>query len=146
MLAESAAEAGNQILETVDAGGEITAIRGLAGPGHVIYSAFAGYYLGLAKFNPENAGPIVAKGLLIAAFIHALYNTLVSIVPGVASLIVPDVPMLVLFFGFVVVYQGLFGYILYRKLQRYRGVYKRVHDADEPPLTPERTEFDPETN
>jgi len=28
--------------------------RALAGPGHVIYSAWAGYYLGLAKFNPEN--------------------------------------------------------------------------------------------
>ena len=147
ILAQMGVDVGNQLLETIDAGGEITAVRGLAGPGHVIYSAFAGYDLGLAKFNPDNAGPIVAKGLLIAAFIHALYNTLVSIVPVLAFLVVPGVPILLLFFGFVVVYQGLFGYILYRKLQRYRTRYKRVHEtAPSPSLTPERTEFDPETS
>lgn len=133
------------VAETLEAGGGITAVRGLAGPGHVIYSAFAGYYLGLAKFNPENAGPIIAKGLLIAAFIHATYNTLVGLVPGLASLLVPGVPILVLFFGFVVVYQGVFFYILYRKLKRYEAAYKRSHGgpvaADE--FDSERTEFDP---
>ncbi|MFB6180080.1 MAG: PrsW family intramembrane metalloprotease [Halorientalis sp.] len=53
-------------------------VRSLAGPGHVIYASFSGYYLGLAKFNRDNAGPIVVKGLLIAAFIHALYDTAVT--------------------------------------------------------------------
>ncbi|MGM0605337.1 MAG: PrsW family intramembrane metalloprotease, partial [Halobacteriota archaeon] len=66
----------------VAAGGEITAIRAFAGPGHVIYSAFAGYYLGLAKFNPDDRGPIVIKGLLIAAVIHATYNSTVGIATG----------------------------------------------------------------
>ncbi|TKR25628.1 PrsW family intramembrane metalloprotease [Natronomonas salsuginis] len=132
--------------DTLEAGGQITAVRGLAGPGHVVYSAFAGYYLGLSKFNRENAGPIVVKGLLIAAFIHATYNTLVGIVPGIVSLIVPGVPVLVLFFGFVVVFQGVFFYILYRKLKRYEAACKRSHDdvdtaAD---FGSELTEFDPE--
>jgi len=57
------------------------AARAFVGPGHVVFSAWAGFYLGLAKFNPDNWGPIVVKGLLIAAFIHGLYNSLVSIVP-----------------------------------------------------------------
>ena len=141
LLAQTVAE---RFTDALDAGGQITAVRGLAGPGHVIYSAFAGYYLGLAKFNRENAGPIIAKGLLIAAFIHATYNTLVGIVPGLASLIVPGVPILVLFFGFVVVYDGVFIYILYRKLQRYRALYENVggEDADASELSVERTEFD----
>jgi RsiW-degrading membrane proteinase PrsW (M82 family) len=135
------------VTETIQAGGEIAAVRGLAGPGHVVYSAFAGYYLGLAKFNRENAGPIVAKGLLIAAFIHATYNTLVGLVPGVVGLLVPGVPILVLFFGFVVVYQGVFLYILYRKLKRYEAAYRRTHEGPEraAEFEVEQTEFDPET-
>ncbi|WP_254537177.1 PrsW family intramembrane metalloprotease [Halomarina litorea] len=110
--------------------GSITAFRALAGPGHVIYSAFAGYYLGLAKFNRENAGPIVAKGILIAALIHATYNTLVSFVPSVAGAIL-GVGSLVAFFAFVVVYQGFFGYILYRKLKRYGRTYRAVQSETE---------------
>jgi len=133
--------------DTLEAGGEITAVRGLAGPGHVVYSALAGYYLGLAKFNRENFGPIVAKGILIAAFIHATYNTLVGIVPGLVWLLIPGVPIIPLFFGFVVVYQGVFFYILYRKLKRYETAYRRSHDT---PVTAdgfesELTEFDAES-
>jgi RsiW-degrading membrane proteinase PrsW (M82 family) len=133
--------------ETLQAGGQITAVRGLAGPGHVVYSAFAGYYLGLAKFNRENAGPIVAKGLLIAAFIHATYNTLVGLVPGIVSLLVPGVPVLVLFLGFVLVYQGVFFYILYRKLERYEAAYRRSHDTPEGAdrFDSDVVEFDAET-
>jgi RsiW-degrading membrane proteinase PrsW (M82 family) len=136
-----------EVTETIQAGGQIAAVRGLAGPGHVVYSAFAGYYLGLAKFNRENAGPIVAKGLLIAAFIHATYNTLVGLVPGLVSLLVPGVPVLVLFFGFVVVYQGVFLYILYRKLKRYEAAYRQAHEGAEraSEFEVEKTEFDPAT-
>ncbi len=137
-----------QFTDTVEAGGEITAVRSLAGPGHVIYSAFAGYYLGLAKFNRENAVPIILKGLIIAAFIHATYNVLVGIVPTLVSIVVPGVPVIVLFFGFVIVYVGLFFFILYRKLQRYRRTYREVHEDVEDPaeLEPELTEFDPDAN
>jgi RsiW-degrading membrane proteinase PrsW (M82 family) len=141
---------GSGIIGVAEMGGRITALRALAGPGHVIYSAFAGYYLGLAKFNRENAGPIVVKGLLIAALIHATYNVLVGIVPVVFSLAVGQflgvrIPQLVAFFAFVVIYDGIFGYALLRKLANYRDAYRSVHGAGdgEASLVPEPTEFDP---
>jgi RsiW-degrading membrane proteinase PrsW (M82 family) len=130
--------------EVIGAGGGITAYRALAGPGHVIYSAFAGYYLGLAKFNKQRAGPIVVKGLLIAAFIHATYNTLVGIIPPIAAALTGTSPLL-MFFGFVIVYDGVFGLILIRKLSRYRNAYQNVHEQDtyeEYAVVPERDEFD----
>jgi RsiW-degrading membrane proteinase PrsW (M82 family) len=144
LLAAGAAAYVAQFSETLQVGGQLAAVRGLAGPGHVIYSSFAGYYLGLAKFNRADAGPIVAKGLLIAALIHATYNTLVGVVPALVSLVVPGVPLLVLFFGFVVVYDGVFFYVLYRKLQRYRGAYVRAHQGPEraADFESELTEFD----
>lgn len=130
------------------AGGRITAVRALAGPGHVIYSAFAGYYLGLAKFNPTRAGPIAVKGLLIAAFIHGTYNVLVPLAPAIVTEFVPGVGWFVAFVGFVVVYDGLFGYVLVRKLRKYRHAYKAVHDREDREAAqasarlPEKTEFD----
>ncbi|MEF8841565.1 MAG: PrsW family glutamic-type intramembrane protease [Haloarculaceae archaeon] len=129
--------------EIIGAGGQITALRALAGPGHVIYSAFAGYYLGLAKFNPDRAGPIVVKGLLIAAFIHGTYNSLVGIVAGLTSFFL-GIPPLLAFFAFVVVYDGVFGYFLYRKLRRYRTAFREAHadEVDEASVSPELTEFD----
>jgi RsiW-degrading membrane proteinase PrsW (M82 family) len=103
--------------------GSITTVRALAGPGHVIYSAFAGYYLGLAKFNPEDAGPIVLKGLVIAAGVHGLYNTFSSFAPSVFSAAL-GVPWFLGFVAFVAVFDGLFGALLVRKLQAYRRAYK----------------------
>ncbi|MFB6254340.1 MAG: PrsW family intramembrane metalloprotease [Halobacteriaceae archaeon] len=106
---------------------QITAIRTFAGPGHVIYSGFAGYYLGLAKFNQEHAGPIVVKGLLIAAIIHATYNSIVSNLEMIVGLTpLQGIPMGIAFIGFVFIYDGIFGFILYRKLKRYRRIYHRV--------------------
>ena len=124
--------------------GATAGVRALAGPGHVIYSAFAGYYLGLAKFNPENAGPIVAKGIVIAALIHATYNSIATVsLPGIAALVAPDYP-LVVFFAFVIVFQGSFGYLLYRKLKAYTTAYHDVmSDAErERSISVDRTEFD----
>ncbi|WP_049971726.1 PrsW family intramembrane metalloprotease [Haladaptatus cibarius] len=111
--------------------GQTAVFRLFAGPGHVIYSAFAGYYLGLAKFNRENAGPIVVKGLFIAAVIHATYNTLVGFVPGLASLVYPSVTPVMAYIVFVFIYDGFFGYLLYRKLDRYRDLYEQTghHDS-----------------
>ncbi|MDX1744858.1 MAG: PrsW family glutamic-type intramembrane protease, partial [Halobacteriales archaeon] len=99
------------------------AVRTFAGPGHVIYSGIAGYYLGLAKFNRDQAGPIVIKGLLIAAFLHATYNTLVGIVPRLVTVVYPQVPTAVAFIGFVMVFDGFAGYFLYRKISRYRAAW-----------------------
>ncbi|WP_336035255.1 PrsW family intramembrane metalloprotease [Halobacterium yunchengense] len=105
-----------------EVGLQTAAVRTLAGPGHVIYSAFAGYYLGLAKFNAEDAGPIVVKGLLVATVIHATYNTVVTNL-GVATDSV-GVPPGLAFIGFVVVYDGALFYVLYRKLARYRRAFE----------------------
>lgn len=122
-------------LGLIGLGGGITAIRALAGPGHVIYSAFAGYYLGLAKFNPENRGPIVVKGLIIAAVIHGTYNTTVGIGTGLFGLLfetvgIPTFGGLLAFFAYVVLYDGLFGLLLVRKIRRYRTAYRAAHGND----------------
>lgn len=140
-------ETGLAGIEVIGAAGDTAAVRALAGPGHVLYSAIAGYYLGLAKFNREDAGPIVIKGLLIAAVFHALYNTLSGIVPALlinaATWITPPVALI----GFIVLYDGLVGYFLYRKLSGYRRAYADadIRRGDEGEPTPELTEFDPDT-
>ncbi|AEM58387.1 membrane protein [Haloarcula hispanica N601] len=137
------AEMATGTVELLAASSDITAIRALAGPGHVIYSAFAGYYLGLAKFNPDDAGPIVLKGLLIASLIHAVYNTLAGPVTAILAGIY-NVNFLVAFFGFVIVYDSFFGLLLLKKVHAYRRAYRRAHeDPDETALRPEQTEFDP---
>ncbi len=129
------------ITNILGAGGGITPARAIAGPGHVIYSAYAGYYLGLAKFNPDRAGPIVVKGLLIAAFIHATYNTF-TFVPAFAAALL-GLPNFVTLLGYVVIYDGFFGYFLYRKLARYRATYRAFHgERENTAPTVERTEFE----
>ncbi|SEO35291.1 Membrane proteinase PrsW, cleaves anti-sigma factor RsiW, M82 family [Halorientalis persicus] len=120
----------------IQAGSDIATIRALAGPGHVIYSAFAGYYLGLAKFNPEDAGPIVVKGLLIATLVHATYNTSATVlVPIVAGATAVDT--FLVFLSFVVLYDGLFVYLLLRKLSKYNDAYRRANRSDDPADSPD---------
>ena len=121
----------------------IATVRALVGPGHVIYSAIAGFYLGLARFNPGFAGPLVVKGLLVAAFVHATYNTTVQFMPDliVDVFAVSQGAALV---AYVVVYNLAIGYYLYRKIARYRRTYRAV-DAGKTKAAPEPelTEFDP---
>ncbi|MFB6151102.1 MAG: PrsW family intramembrane metalloprotease [Haloarculaceae archaeon] len=140
-IAGEVAEASDP-LNLVAAGGAITAVRALAGPGHVIYSALAGYYLGLAKFNRERAGPIVVKGLLVAAVVHAAYNSLAGVVPSVVAGAL-DVSWILGFIAFVVVYDSVIALVLLRKLSRYRTAYRDAHDEDLPdgPVA-ELTEFE----
>lgn len=124
-----------QYMQTAAPGGQTplvstlqtAAVRTFAGPGHVIYSGIAGYYLGLAKFNPENRGPIVVKGLLIAGFIHGTYNVLVShLEVGLQALSpVVAVPPAVGFIAFVVLYDAIFLLALVRKLQTYGRHFQR---------------------
>ncbi|MEF8786330.1 MAG: PrsW family glutamic-type intramembrane protease [Haloarculaceae archaeon] len=127
---------------TLVQGTSIATQRALAGPGHVIYSAFAGYYLGLAKFNREYAGPIVIKGLLAAIFIHGWYNVLVSHVPDVlaATFGLSNFAAVVVF---IVAYDGFFAVLLGRKLSKYRAVYEQAHADSENTIQSELTEFDP---
>ncbi|WP_049903115.1 PrsW family intramembrane metalloprotease [Halococcus agarilyticus] len=105
----------------------ITLVRSFAGPGHVIYTSISGYYLGLARFNPESAGPIMVKGLLVAAFVHGTYNTLATYLP----LFIPFTP--IVFVAFVLLYDGVAGGYLLRKLSRYRSAYSDAmrHDREE---------------
>jgi RsiW-degrading membrane proteinase PrsW (M82 family) len=130
-------------LGLIGVGGGITAIRALAGPGHVIYSAIAGYYLGLAKFNPGNRGPIVVKGILLAAFVHATYNTTVGIGSGIIGA-VTGLSGLAPFLIYVVLYDGIFGLFLLRKIQKYRDSYRQAHTppATESDFESELTEFE----
>ncbi|PSP76170.1 PrsW family intramembrane metalloprotease [Halobacteriales archaeon QS_1_68_20] len=131
-------------LAIVGAGGGIATVRALAGPGHVIYSAIAGYYLGLAKFNRRNRGPIVVKGLLIAVLVHAGYNVLSGVAPGALAALVPGVGTFAAFVVFILVYDGVFAYYLYRKLRRYGEAFRAVRGrrGDRDPAS-ELTEFDP---
>ena len=126
--------------DALAAGGAVTTVRALAGPGHVIYSALAGYYLGLARFSREYAGAIVLKGLLIAVGAHALYNILARQVP---ELLASTLGLSTFggFVGFVVVYDGLLVAVLLRKLSRYRAAYRATRPRDT--YASELTEFDP---
>jgi RsiW-degrading membrane proteinase PrsW (M82 family) len=130
-----------QAAETAGAGAALfeaalptAAVRTFAGPGHVIYSAFAGYYLGLAKFNPEDAGPIVVKGLLVAAFIHATYNSAVTVLPGLVALAGLGIGSGLAFLGFVVLYDGVFLLVLLRKIRRYRAAFEATRGGDGRPV------------
>lgn len=116
-------------LGLIGIGSDITATRALAGPGHVIYSAFAGYYLGIAKFNPGKRGPIIVKGLIVAALIHATYNSTVGI-GGSLIQAATGLPDIAAFFVYILLYVGAAGYLLYRKIERYRDAY-RATDAEE---------------
>jgi RsiW-degrading membrane proteinase PrsW (M82 family) len=135
-------------LGIIGMGGGIVGIRALAGPGHVIYSAFAGYYLGLAKFNPGERGPIVIKGLIIAALIHGLYNSTVGIGSGLIQL-ATGLPSIAAFLVYVLIYDAIFGFFLLRKIRRYNAAYGAIQsrqegEHDEAPLDPE-PELEPET-
>lgn len=120
----------------VGAGDGIAALRALAGPGHVIYSAFAGYYLGLAKFNPGNRGPIVIKGLVVAGLLHATYNSTVGV--GSAAIAgLTGLPPIGAFIVYISVFVGIIGSILFVKIRRYRDVYLEVAGTDDE--TPEHS-------
>ncbi len=108
----AAAEAGAPLLEATAA---TAVIRSLVGPGHVVFSGIAGYYLGLSKAVPEHAGPIAVKGLLIAALAHAGYNSAVTYLPGLLGLDALGVVLLIL--GYV----GVVALGLAALLHRYRA-------------------------
>jgi RsiW-degrading membrane proteinase PrsW (M82 family) len=120
--------------------------RALAGPGHVIYSAIAGYYLGLAKFNDAYRGAVALKGVLVAAAIHAIYNLSVGFAPQVVGAAL-GVSSLIGFVLFVVAFDGVAGGFLFLKLHRYRRTYDAV-DAGatyDPSAPVDRVEFDAPT-
>lgn len=57
-------------------------------PGHAIWTGFAGYYLGVAKFGPpEHRRTLVIKGLMIVAVVHGLFDIVVSAGLGIVGLV-----------------------------------------------------------
>ncbi|MFB6094670.1 MAG: PrsW family intramembrane metalloprotease [Halanaeroarchaeum sp.] len=107
---------------------QTAAVRSFAGPGHVIYSSFAGYYLGLARFNPDDRGPIVVKGIVVAAFIHGTYNALVTNLQAILGVVdvLAALPPAIGFVGFVIVYDGVFLAALVHKLRTYGRAFERT--------------------
>lgn len=103
--------------------GTIIFTRAFLGPGNVIFAAFAGYYLGLAKFNPDGVGPIALKGLLIAVLLHGTY--VVGTTVFTAELPMPGL----VYLGYMAAFNGVAGYVLFRKLSRYRDAYRRASTA-----------------
>jgi len=74
----------------------------------------------------EHAGPIVVKGILIAALIHATYNTLVTYLPAV-------LPVWNLFVSSASssASTSSSAISLYRKLSRYTSYYHRAEDESD---------------
>jgi RsiW-degrading membrane proteinase PrsW (M82 family) len=108
------------IPELVVGGGVVTVVRSAAGPGHVIWTALAGYYLGLAKFNEEYWLAITVKGLFVAVLLHGFYNTVQT---TIGSVVGASFLTLAVSIGFAIVYHtAVFGYLFVR-LRRYRKAY-----------------------
>ncbi len=46
---------------------------------HATASGLMGYFLGLAKFKPQQRGWLIAAGLVCAIFVHGLYNFVITL-------------------------------------------------------------------
>lgn len=57
-------------------------------PGHALFGALMGYYLGQAKFNPEKESQLILKGLCYAILCHGLYDFLVLTRSAFSALVV----------------------------------------------------------
>lgn len=63
------------ILYVADGGMSVALIRMFtAVPAHAAFGVIMGYYIGLAKFNPENRNKLVLSGLLWAVLAHGAYD------------------------------------------------------------------------
>jgi RsiW-degrading membrane proteinase PrsW (M82 family) len=106
--------------------GTLVARAGI-GPAHVIWSAIAGYYLGLAKTTPDYTGPVVLKGLVVAATLHATYNTFVTyrgaIAESLAVAVPADTASTVLYAVFLLTFYAGVWLLLERLVRRYRRAY-----------------------
>lgn len=60
----------------------------LAVPGHALFGALMGYYIGRAKFNKAKETQLIMKGVILAILCHGLYDFLVLTRSIFASLII----------------------------------------------------------
>lgn len=75
-------------------------------PIHTFCGVVIGYHAGLARFSRgRNPALLLGKGLFIAYFIHALYNTLLSLENALFILVLPLV-VAVYLFGLRVIFRG----------------------------------------
>jgi len=59
-------------------GTQTTIVRAFtAVPAHAIFAVLMGYFVGLAKFNPEHRIKYLAMGLSLAVFIHGIYDVFI---------------------------------------------------------------------
>lgn len=66
------------ILYAVHFGFQTTIVRAFtAVPAHFVFAIVQGYYIGRAKFNPENRLSLILQGLGIAVLMHGTYDFLV---------------------------------------------------------------------
>jgi RsiW-degrading membrane proteinase PrsW (M82 family) len=109
--------------------------RAGVGPAHVIWSAIAGYYLGLAKTTPSYTVPVVLKGVIIAAVLHATYNTFVTYRGALAEsldvAVSADVASTVVYAVFLLPFYVGIWLLLERLVRRYRRAYAE-HGLPEP--------------
>ncbi|WP_440765506.1 PrsW family glutamic-type intramembrane protease [Natronorubrum sp. DTA7] len=107
------------------------ALFAVVSPTHVLFTAFTGYYLGLAKFNPKFAGAIIVKGLLVIVMIRTFYEMViytinqytVNVTTANAQTTVPEEYMAVIIAPFLFLVLVI---MLRRKLSAYDLLYKEV--------------------
>ncbi len=64
-------------------------------PGHAFFGALMGYYIGLAKLNPEKEKHYLTKALIFAIVAHGLYDFLLFTKTALAALVI----VLIIFLG-----------------------------------------------
>jgi len=99
---------------------DIGVMRAAISPLHVIWTAIAGYYLGLAKLNKRHEGAVVFKGLLIVFALHGAYNVSVSYTDAVAPVVGIEEGTV-----FLVAAAGFYGVSIYY-LVRLLGGHRRL--------------------
>ncbi|MCX2818764.1 PrsW family glutamic-type intramembrane protease [Haladaptatus sp. F3-133] len=117
---------GDGIFTTSPFLGTLVARAGV-GPAHVIWSAIAGYFLGLAKTTPDYTVPVVLKGVIIATALHATYNMFVTYRGALAESIAVSVPVstasTVVYAVFLLTFYIGIWLLLERLVRRYRRAY-----------------------
>jgi RsiW-degrading membrane proteinase PrsW (M82 family) len=80
---------------------ETAIVRGfLSVPGHALWGAIMGFYLGEAKV--KNDSSLALRGLVIAIFLHALFDTITFVIPnGLVSLAILAVFVILIYFQVV---------------------------------------------
>lgn len=97
--------------------------RAAVAPGHVLWSAIAGYYLGLGKANPNYEGAIALKGLVVAGLFHATYNAVIRYGAAAGVGFETTGPRGVGLFVFLTVLYAFTAYYLVSKVERHRDLY-----------------------